>query len=259
MPPLTSETQTKTQSEPDAIDRIAPTRRPSGPVVMRQRWLDLLFLHWSVPAEPLQRLLPPELTLDTFEGRAYIGLVPFTMRGVRPAFLPAIPALSNFAEINVRTYVHQAGQNPGVWFFSLDAANAVAVKIARAAFKLPYHYAKMEVAENNGEIHYESRRLWPEPIPANCEIRYAPTGKICPAAPGTLEHFLAERYILYSHANGNLYRGRVHHAPYPLQTAAVSQLDENLISAAGILRPDAAPLVHFAREVDVRIYRLERV
>ena len=251
MPPLTC--------DPDAIDRIAPTRQPSGRVVMRQRWLDLLFLHWDVPAEPLQRLLPPGLTLDTFAGRAYVGLVPFRMRSVRPAFLPAVPALSNFAEINVRTYVHQAGQNPGVWFFSLDAANAVAVKIARAAFKLPYHYATMAVRENDGEIHYESRREWPAPTPATCAIRYAPTGEIAPAPPGTLEHFLAERYILYSHAGGNLYRGRVYHAAYPLQTAAVSQLEESLVSAAGIERPDAAPLVHFAREVDVKIYGLARV
>lgn len=242
----------------ETMDRISPTRRPPGPVVMRQRWLDLLFLHWSVPVEPLQALLPPGLTLDTFEGRAYIGLVPFTMRGVRPAFLPAIPPLSNFAEVNVRTYVHHQGQNPGVWFFSLDAANSVAVRIARAAFKLPYFYAEMAVKENSGEIHYKSRRRWPGPIPAHCVIRYEPSGEICPAVPGTLDHFLAERYILYSHANGKLYRGRVHHTPYPLQTAAVSELEEDLIAAAGIVRPDAAPIIHFARSVDVRIFPLRR-
>ena len=244
---------------PDAetIDRISPTRRPSEPVVMRQRWLDLLFLHWSVPAESLQALLPPGLALDTFEGRAYIGLVPFTMRGVRPAFLPAIAPLSNFAEVNVRTYVHHQGENPGVWFFSLDAANALAVKIARAAFKLPYYFAEMKVTQKDGEIYYESRRK-SEPNAAQCVIRYRPSGEIRPAVPGTLEHFLAERYILYSYANGALCRGRVYHTPYPLQTAAVSELDENLIAAAGIVRPVSAPLVHFARGVDVRIFPLRR-
>ena len=245
--------------EPDTIDRIAPTCRPSEPVVMRQTWRDLLFLHWSVPAETLQNLLPPGLTLDTFEGRAYVGLVPFTMRGVRPALLPAVPTLSSFHEVNVRTYVHCAGQNPGVWFFSLDAANAVAVKIARALFKLPYYFAAMDLQKEGAAICYESRRRWPPPLPAACAIRYTPTGEIQPAAPGTLAHFLAERYILYSHANGKLYRGRVHHTPYPLQTAAVSQYDENLLAAAGIARPDAAPLIHYARSVEVRIYPLRRV
>ena len=247
------------RSDSEQIDRIAPTRRPNDPVVMRQKWRDLLFLHWSVPAEPLQALLPSGLTLDTFAGRAYVGLVPFTMRGVRPAFLPAVAPLSNFHEINVRTYVHQAGQNPGVWFFSLDAANALAVKIARSLFKLPYHFADMGLTKNDGEILYTSRRRWPEPTPASCEIRYAPTGDIRPALPGTLAHFLAERYVLYSCANGSLYRGRVHHRPYPLQTASVSELREDLIAAAGIVRPDAAPLVHFAAGVDVQIYSLRRV
>ncbi len=252
-------------ADAETIDRIAPTRRPSGPVVMRQQWLDLLFLHWSVPAETIQALLPPGLTVDTFAGRAYVGLVPFRMRGVRPAFLPAVPALSNFAEVNVRTYVHCAGRNPGVWFFSLDAANPFAVKIARAAFKLPYYFAEMNVTEDmentekGGEICYESRRLWPAPTPAVCNIRYTPTGEICLAAPGTLEHFLAERYLLYSHAGGALYRGRVHHRPYPLQSATVSRLEENLIGAAGIVRPDTPPLVHFARAVTVKIYGLHRV
>ena len=136
---------------------------------------------------------------------------------------------------------------------------AVAVRIARAAFKLPYHFADMATEENNGEIFYASRRRWPGPTPASCAIRYDPAGEIRPAAPGTRAHFLAERYILYSHANGKLYRGRVRHTPYPLQAAVVSALEENLIAAAGIARPDAPPIVHFARGVDVKIYPLRRV
>ena len=228
---------------------------------MRQRWARLLFLHWEVPPESLARLLPPGLDLDTFEGRAFVGLVPFTMTGVRPVLLPAVPGLSDFHEVNVRTYVHHRGRDPGVWFFSLDAANAVAVKLARWTYRLPYHLARMRMDPPDGAadprvIAYESERLRPAPLPARCRLRYEPTGNPAPAEPGTLEHFLAERYILYAHARGRLFTGRVHHAPYPLQPARVLDLDETLIAANGIARPDSPPLAHYAREVRVRIYPL---
>src|SRR2546425_10260967 len=127
------------QSVPsDSIDRLSPTLRPNGRRAMFQRWADLLFLHWIVPADQITPLLPPVLTLDTFEGHAYIGLVPFTMTGVRPVWAPPVAPLSDFHETNVRTYVHLKGRDPGVWFFSLDAANTIAVRIARAVCKLPY-------------------------------------------------------------------------------------------------------------------------
>jgi len=230
---------------------------------MRQRWARLLFLHWEVAPEALRPLLPAGLELDLFEGRAYVGLVPFTMTGVRPVFLPPVRGLSSFHEINVRTYVHREGRDPGVWFFSLDAANAAAVRLARATFALPYHFARMRMdppdsAADPGVISYESERLWPGPMPARCTLRYEPTGSPAPAAVGTLEHFLAERYILYARARGRLYTGRVHHASYPLQTARLVDLDENLLAACGIARPDADPLAHYAREVRVRIYPLRR-
>lgn len=247
-----------------AIDRVAPTLRPPGVGVMRQRWARLLFLHWTVPAEQIRPLLPPGLDLDLFEGRAYLGLVPFTMTGVRPIWLPAVPALSNFHEVNVRTYVHRGGRDPGVWFFSLDAANAVAVRLARWTYRLPYHFASMAMdppdsVEDPGVVTYESERRWPGPLPARCRLRYEPTGTPAPARVGTLEHFLAERYILYAHAGGRLYTGRVHHAPYPLQTANLLELDETLIAACGLRRPESEPLAHYAREVRVRIHPLRRV
>ena len=159
------------------IDRIAPTRRPPGRTVMRQQWRDLLFLHWPVPVEQLRPLIPAELAIDTYEGQAYIGLVPFTMRNVRPTWSPPVPPLSHFHEINVRTYVHRQGRDPGVWFFSLDAANPIAVKIARLWFKLPYFYARMRLNKTQEDtaavsrhptlllptpcIDYISERLWP--------------------------------------------------------------------------------------------------
>lgn len=242
-----------------AIDRITPTIRPAGRAVMYQRWAKLLFLHWEVPAEELKPMLPPGLTLDTFEGRAYVGLVPFTMTGVRPIWFPRFPPLTDFHETNVRTYVHYNGANPGVWFFSLDAANALAVRAARAQWRLPYHYSRMAMREENGWIDYRADRLWPPPVPSNLRVRYRPSGPVSPAHPGSLEHFLAERYLLYACKNGRLYRGQVHHAPYPLQTAESSGLDESLLRAAGIHRPDSVPLAHYASEVRVRIFPLRRV
>jgi uncharacterized protein YqjF (DUF2071 family) len=125
------------------IDRIAPTLRPLERPVMRQNWRDLLFVHWPIPCESLRPLIPAPLELDLFEGTAYVGLIPFTMTGVRPIGLPAVAGLSSFHETNVRTYVHVGGRDPGVWFFNLEAANSIAVRLARRLFHLPYHYARM--------------------------------------------------------------------------------------------------------------------
>lgn len=233
---------------------------------MFQQWRRLLFLHWTVPAESLQSQLPPSLQLDTFEGKAYVGLVPFTMTGVRPVWAPPMRRLSDFHEINVRTYVHHNGRNPGVWFFSLDAANATAVRLARAWYRLPYHFARMSMDCDLGihavplTVQYRTERLWPGPTPASALIRYcvADNGP-APAPAGTLEHFLAERYILYSYSRGHLYLGRVHHTAYPLQPAQLLSLDETLLSAAGISRPDEPPLVHYASGVNVEVFPLHRV
>ncbi|GAB4458657.1 MAG: DUF2071 domain-containing protein [Armatimonadaceae bacterium] len=246
------------------MDRIAPTRRPEQPVVMRQTWQKLLFLHWSVEPAVLQRLLPSGLTVDTFEGNAYIGLVPFTMRNVRPVWSPPVRGLSHFHETNVRTYVHRDGAEPGVWFFSLDAANPVAVQIARTVWKLPYYFARMSLTEQENQITYASERIGPAPVrgplggPVGCHVRCQPVGTPCPAKPDTLECFLAERYILYSHDGSHLYFGRVHHTPYPLQTAVVTEWEENLTAAAGIQHTSDAPLAHYASGVDVEVFPLQR-
>ncbi|MES2461669.1 MAG: DUF2071 domain-containing protein [Armatimonadota bacterium] len=243
-------------------DRIAPTLRPRERVVMKQNWRELLFLHWPVAPELLQPLLPPDLTIDTYNGSAYIGLVPFRMQDVRPVWAPAVPWLSHFPECNVRTYVHRGGASPGVWFFSLDAANPVAVAIARSIWKLPYFLAHMEVSTDaaDGSTKYATTRRMPPPLPASSSFRWTPIGLPSPAEPGTLEHFLVERYILYAHAYGRLWRGKVHHTAYPLQAAELEGFSDTSIKAAGIpLKEDTLlhpPLVHYASGVDVDIFPL---
>jgi uncharacterized protein YqjF (DUF2071 family) len=251
--------------EVEPMDRISSTQRPRDRVVMYQKWRHLMFLHWAVAPATLRPLVPKELEVDLFEGRAYVGLIPFTVKGVRPTGLPAVPALSNFHETNVRTYVHFQGRDPGVWFFSLDAANRIAVGLARRFFHLPYHHARMflecEHPDRPADAHsllYAGARRWPETLSASYLIRGAASGPVEPARLGTLEHFLVERYLLYAFAHGRVFQGRVHHRPYPLQPANVLSLDETLLAAAGLERPLEPALAHFAAGVDVEILPLRQ-
>ena len=250
--------------ELDTAERVSATLEPDQPVLLLQNWNHLLFLHWEVPAGELQRLVPPELTIDTFDGKAYAGLVPFTMTGVRPVLTPPLPWISDFHEINVRTYVHRNGRDPGVWFFSLDASSAIAVAAARALYKLPYFHSHMSFRVSKDPvpiIDFTSQRNDPRgQSPANSHIRYQPMeGIVTKASPGTIEHFLIERYILYSIDDEHrLHRARVHHQPYPVQRADVLELDETLIWAAGIRRSEATPLRHYVAEVKVKVYPLQK-
>ncbi len=179
------------------MDRLAPSQRPDDCPAGFQRWRSLVFLHWEVPADAVAALLPEGLAVDTFEGRAYVGVVPFTMRDVSPWWSPSVPGISNFHELNVRTYVH-AGGHPGVWFFSLEAASSIAVIAARTGWHLPYHRASMALEERDGEVRYQSRRLWPGPKPAELTLRYRIGESLGAAVPDTFEHFLAERYLLFA-------------------------------------------------------------
>ncbi len=237
------------------MDRLAPTRRPDGRPAGFQRWRTLAFLHWEVPVEAVAALLPAGLAVDTFEGRAYVGVVPFTMRDVSPWWSPSVPGVSNFHELNVRTYV-ASGDRPGVWFFSLDAASSIAVIAARTGWHLPYHRASMEVEIEGDEVRYRSRRLWPGPKPAELDVRYRIGESIGEAAPGTFEHFLAERYLLFATGGGHLRIGQVHHRPYPLHRAEVLEVRESVVAAAGLPATSGPPHVLYSPGVDVDVFPL---
>ena len=240
------------------MDRLAPAQRPDDRPAGFQRWRTLAFLHWEVPAPAVAALLPAGLHVDTFEGRAYVGVVPFTMRDVSPWWSPSVPGVSNFHELNVRTYVHVDGR-PGVWFFSLDAASSIAVIAARTGWHLPYHRASMDLAEAEDEVRYRSRRLWPGPKPADFEVRYRIGEPLGHAVPGTFEHFLAERYLLFAMQGGELMRGQVHHRPYPLHRAEVIEVSESVVAAAGLPATSGPPHVLYSPGVDVDVFALRPV
>jgi hypothetical protein len=235
-----------------AIDRITPTHRPLGWPVGYQRWQSLLFLHWSAPIAVLRPLVPAELSIDLYDGVAYVGLTPFAVAQARPAGAPA-PLGLDFLETNVRTYVHLDGEAPGVYFFSLDAASWLAAAGARLAFGLPYYHARMGMRERDGVVDYALRR--PTGRGAAFAVRYAVGEALGAAVPGTLEHFLVERYLLHVRRGHALWTSQVHHRPYPLFRARVLALSERLFDAAGL--PPAQgrpPLVHYASRVDVDVF-----
>lgn len=249
--------------EYDPIDRLTPARRPDATPLVHQNWEHLLFLHWEVPARQLRELVPAELEIDTYQEKAYVGLLPFTVSGVRPIALPAVPFLSSFHEVNLRTYVHYRGAGPGVWFFSLDASSALAVTAGRAAYHLRYYHARIDfnlLDEKQPEIEFHSSRSAADGTPANCHVRYAAEGEQGAAAvPGSLEHFLIERYLLYARSENRLYRARVHHPPYQILPARVEDLEETLVWAAGIRRDQSAPLKHYSPGVSVEVFAPEVV
>lgn len=246
-------------TENPATLKIPPPWSPRAGWAMAMRWHDLLFMHWPVPAGALRPLVPPGLELDTFDGSAWLGVVPFQMSGVRPRFVPSIPWLSAFAELNVRTYVRAEGR-PGVWFFSLDAANPVAVRAARWNFHLNYLDAAMRVTADGDSIDYESARTHRGAPPARLSMRYRPTRASSPAASGSLDDFLTNRLCLYAaNRRGRLFRGDIDHAPWPLQPAEAEVRVNTMADAIGIALPQTAPLLHFARRLDVVAWRLRRV
>jgi uncharacterized protein len=254
-----------------ALTEIAhrPWPLPSGAWIMAQTWHDLLFAHWRIDVAQLRTTLRPQipdaLDIDTFQGQAWIGVVPFRMSGVRLRATPALPTLSAFPELNVRTYLRHGGK-PGVWFFSLDAANPIAVSVARAWFHLPYFNARMRCESRNGWIEYSSERTHRRAPKAKLRTRYRPIGEIFRAQPGTLEHFLTERYCLYAaDSKGRITRGDIQHAPWNLQSARAEFSENTMIQAtlesgtpAPLLtnepRHPNEPLLHFSHRQDVVVW-----
>lgn len=221
---------------------------------MEQKWHDLLFAHWPVPVAAMRELVPHPLELDLHDGTCWVGVVPFWMSGVRARGTPALPGVSRFAELNVRTYVKQGGK-AGVYFFSLDAASRLAVMAARAFYHLPYFFAEMRVESEGEQIVYSSARG------GDTEFRgrYGPAGPVVGRDPGTLEYWLTERYCLYTVHHGKVWRGDIHHAPWPLQDAWAKMERNTMAGAAGIELPDCKPVLHFSKYQDVLIWMLSRV
>jgi uncharacterized protein YqjF (DUF2071 family) len=214
-------------------------------------------MHWPLPASVLRPLIPPALEIDVHDGQAWIGVVPFRMTGVRPRCVPAVPGFSAFAEINVRTYVTQGGK-PGVWFFSLDAASRPAVWAARRTFFLPYYYARIDVQERNGRIAYQSIRNHPGSVGADFFASYYPIGAAFPSSPSSIDYWFTERYCLYAaDRQGRIFRGEIHHAPWPLQAAAAEVRSNTMTLPLNVRLPDTTPLLHFARRLDVVAWTLE--
>jgi uncharacterized protein len=228
-----------------------PWPLPERRWAMAMRWYDLLFAHWPVKPDVLQPLVPGGLRLDTFDGWAWIGVVPFRMEGVRPRYVPERPFAFAFPELNVRTYVTAAGRS-GVWFFSLDATSRLAVRAARWWYGLPYYDARIEVVREGETIRYSSMRTHRDAPAAELEMAYGPAGNVFRAGPGTLEHWLTERYCLFTRRrDGRIGAGDVHHRPWPLQPARAEWTRNTMTEPLGIRLDGAPPLLHFARELDV--------
>jgi uncharacterized protein YqjF (DUF2071 family) len=216
-------------------------------------WNDLLFMHWRVPVDALRPLVPPGLQIDRFDGDAWIGVIPFHMTDVRPRLLPS-PFASNFPELNVRTYVRRKDK-AGVWFFSLDAANRLAVWTARRFFHLPYQFAEMFTSCTDDVVRYRSRRAEAFSVELKCE--YKAIGPVFHSVGGTLEHWLTERYCLFStNSRGEIFRGDIHHEPWPLQLAEAEIEANTMTVPIGITLPLERPLLHFAKRLHVRAWLL---
>ncbi len=241
-----------------------PRPVPTGRWVMTQRWNDLLFAHWPVPVSSLTPLIPETLQVDTYQGSAWLGVVPFWMDRIKFRGLPPLPGASRFPELNLRTYVTdtQTG-TPGVYFFSLDASNLLAVSFARAIYSLPYYWAEMRIDQRSERefAFYSRRRLTKEPVIFKAQYRgLGPTRRLAESHPGSLEYFLTERYCLFTrNRKGEPTRANIHHTPWPLEEAEAEIERNDLAAAIGIQLPNQPPVLHYSRRLAVYVWQLERL
>ena len=239
-------------SHPEVLDRLTPAKRPDERPIGYQRWRSLLFLHWQVSEEELRPLIPASLSLDLYDNAAYVGLVLFSMEGVRARWWPELLS-SQFLETNVRTYVHYQGK-PGIYFMSMDANHRPAVWAARRGWSLPYHHAKMEMNKDDQRIDYQLIRSG---AGTSHQTRYQVGPALGPSEPNTLENFLLERYFLFVEHRNRLCCAQVHHVPYPAHSVEVTQCQDDLLSSAGLENVSGHPqLAHFVPGVDVEIFSL---
>lgn len=235
------------------------THRSTPAPAVRMSWVDLLFLHWPVPVDAVRRTLPPGLEPDTFDGHAWVGLVPFTMTGCHFAGFGWVPRLRHFHECNVRTYA-RCGDTAGVWFLSLDAANLFPVLGGRLMWDLPYVYSRFDVGQHDGEHRYALRRRPGPWAGASTRLTWRSGDPLPASTPGSLAHFLTERYRLFAHRRGRLWVGRIHHDPWPLREAEASVGADSLVRAAGFGDVAAGPAIAMAADrVDVVAEPMERV
>ena len=227
------------------------TTDPVGRPVMLQGWRDLTYVHWPYDPAVVQGNLPPGLQVDTFDGRAWVGLVAFHMQRIRLPGTPAIPYLGTFPETNVRTYVRGPDGTPGVWFDSLDVNRLLPVLVARASYRLPYMWSRMHIHRSADRIGYTTRRRWPGPRGAESALVIEPGEFV--EDPGPLEHFLTARWGLFTELRSRLAYAPVDHPPWPLQSAEIVRLEDQLVAAAGYPAPGGDPLVHFSPGVEVKI------
>ncbi|HEY4388136.1 MAG TPA: DUF2071 domain-containing protein [Ktedonobacteraceae bacterium] len=236
-----------------------PYPLPDGPWIMQQAWHDLLFAHYPIAPAQLRPLLPTQLPLDTYDDTCWVGIVPFSMTNVHPRGFFSVPWLSQFPELNVRTYVTVQGI-PGVYFFSLEAGNPIAVSLARRFFHLPYFNAAMHIQQVGDAFQYYSHRTHRGAPEADFIARYRPTtSTVVLPEPGTLEHWFTERYCLYTVHRGQIYRGNIHHMRWPLQEAKWEVSRNTMAQAHRLPLADTTPLLHFARLQEVLVWPLQRV
>lgn len=225
--------------------------------VMAQSWHRLLFAHYRVSADVIRPMIPPQLEIDTYDGEAWISIVPFLMNHVHLRGLPAFPTTGRFPELNVRTYVKH-GDKAGVWFFSLDASSFLAVWTARLSFNLPYYHADMSLSDSGAEIIFNSYRKHPDANPATFEISYHPTAPVQEYDPASLDRWLSDRYALFAaNARGEVFIGHINHLPWQLQPAEADILTNTMAEAVNIPLLDDTPLLHYVHHIDVIAWAIE--
>jgi uncharacterized protein YqjF (DUF2071 family) len=247
-------------AEPLSLEPVVVDPPPlTGRVVMRQRWTDLAYFHWRYPADTVQALLPGDVVVDTFDGAAWVGLIPFVMRDVRLGPTPRVPYLGTFVEINVRTYVVDERGRRAVWFFSLDVPRSMIVGVARTVFSLPYCWSAGARHTVDGDRHrYTMRRTWPRPAngPTAADIGYTVGAAI--TEPTDLDHFLSARWALLTERRGNLRYGRVHHEAWPLHRVDDVAVTQTVVEAAGLPTPTGEPHALCTPGVSVSLPWFER-